>query len=482
MQFSIIFKFIGLLLMLFSFSQLPPILIDLLYQQQEVSVFLITFAITFLTGFVVWSKYKSSKERIRIREGVLLVVSSWLVLSIFATLPFMLTESLKMSLTNAFFESVSGLSTTGGTVISNLDELPKAILYYRQQLQWIGGMGIIVFAVAILPMIGVGGAELFHDDVNSISQERLTPKLAQTAKSLWFIYLGLTLACIVAYFFAGMNWFDAISHSFSTIAIGGFSTHNASIGYFDSVNVEIVSMIFMILSGVNFSLHFVALQNKKISSYLADSEFKIYILMLTFLIIITAIVLIINNSYPDIPSSIRHGAFQVISFVTTTGFISGDIGPWPVVLPALLMIFSCVGGCAGSTAGGIKVVRILLMFKLGAKEIKKIIHPSAQINIKLNKNQVPTKVLISVWGFFALYIAIFIFIMLLLMFSGLDQVTSFSATAANINNLGQALGDASQNYKNINDFSKWVLSFAMLLGRLEILALLAILHRSFWRY
>ncbi len=482
MQVAAIFKFIGLLLIIFSFSQLPPIVVDLIYQQQQALIFLVTFFITFISGIICYLPFKNNKATIRTKEGIILVVSFWTILSLFATIPFMFVDGLNIGFSSAFFEAISGLSTTGATIINNLDELPKSILYYRQQLQWLGGMGIVVLAVAILPMFGVGSMELFHAEASSISKDRATPKLAQTAKMLWFIYITLTAVCAVAYFLAGMDIFDAIMHSFSTIAIGGFSTHDDSIAYFNSANIEMVAVIFMVLAGINFSLHFMAIHDKKISTYFDDSEFKAYIGTLILLIVVVSFVLIFHHYYNTAATSIRHSVFQAVSIMTTTGFSSQNFSLWPSALPALLIFASFIGACAGSTGGGIKVVRVLLMFKLASREMKQLIHPSAQVNIKLNKRKVKGKILMSVWGFFSLYVISFSVVMVLLMFSGLDQVTSFSATAASLNNLGPGLGEVANNYSSISDFAKWVLSFAMLLGRLEILTLLVLFHRTFWRF
>jgi trk system potassium uptake protein TrkH len=482
MQFSIVFKTIGVLLMLFSLTQLPPILVDLIYAEQQYLDFLITLLLTLGSGLFLWLKFKNTKEKFRIREGILVVVSFWFVLSLFATIPFLLSDALQMSFSDAFFESMSGLSTTGATVISELDNLPKAILYYRQQLQWLGGMGIIVLALAVLPMLGVSGMELYHAESSGISKDRLTPKLTQTAKVLWLIYIGFTIACALGYYLAGMSAFDAIGHSYATVAIGGFSTHDASIGYFDSVAVEAVAVVFMFLAGINFSLHFFVWRQNHINHYYHDSEFKTYVIFLSFLTVVVSLYLINMGQYQSIFESLRYGIFQSVSMATTTGFASTNFSMWVFMLPVLLIFSSFVGACAGSTGGGIKVVRVLLMFKLAAKEIKKFIHPNAQINIKLNKRSVAENTLVSVWGFFSLYVIAFIFIMVALMFTGLDQVSSFSATAASINNLGPALGEVATNYSGISDSAKWILSFSMLLGRLEILTLMALLHKAFWRF
>ncbi|RUM80216.1 MAG: potassium transporter [Candidatus Thioglobus sp.] len=482
MQFSIVFKTIGLLLMVFSLTQLPPLLVDFIYQQNEAQSFITAFLLTLLSGFILWVPFRNTKKDFRIREGVLVVVSFWFVLSLFATIPFLLSESLRMSFSDAFFESMSGLTTTGATVLAGLDDLPKAILYYRQQLQWLGGMGIIVLAVAILPMLGVGGMELYHAESSGISKERLTPKLTQTAKALWKIYISFTIVCALGYYLAGMDAFDAIGHSYSTVAIGGFSTHDASIGYFNSSAIESVAIIFMFLAGINFSLHFFVWQKKNAFAYSQDSEFKTYLFILLSTTIVVGAYLFDSGYYPSVSESARQALFQTVSIATTTGFASTDYSQWPFILPMLLIFASFIGACAGSTGGGIKVVRVLLMFKLAMKEIKKFIHPNAHINIKLNQRSVAEKTLVSVWGFFSLYVIAFIIILIALMFTGLDQITAFSATAASINNLGPGLGEVAANYGGISDSAKWILSFSMLLGRLEILTLMALLHKAFWRF
>ena len=484
MQLGVVSKTIGILLMLFSFTQIPPILIDFIGGGGgEFLTFSLSFVITFLGGFFIWRPFMSVKQDFRLREGVLIVVCFWVVLSLFATLPFLLTDTIPdLGFSAAFFESMSGLTTTGATVLTNLDELPQSILYYRQQLQWLGGMGIIVLAVAILPLLGVGGMELYHAESSGISKDRLTPKLRQTAIALWKIYLSLTLLCALAYFLSGMSLFDAISHSFSTVAIGGFSTHDASIAYFNSSAIEAVACVFMLLAGINFSLHFVAWNNRSLTNYWKDSEFKAYLVMLSLFFLVVFGALSLNNEYQSHWTALRHGVFQTISMATTTGFTSQNFSQWPSVVPVFLILVSFVGACVGSTGGGIKVVRVLLMFWLGMKEIKQFIHPNAQINIKLNRSTVGHKTLVSIFGFFSLYIISFVLILVLLMFTGMDQVSSFSATAATMNNLGPGLGEVANNYGSLGDASKWILSMSMLFGRLEVLTLIALFHKAFWRY
>ena len=482
MQLSIVAKTLGLLLIVFSLAQVPPIIVDLIYSEGEYLTFLFSFALTVLGGLFLWWPFRNTKKDFRLREGVLIVVCFWIVLSLFGTLPFLITQSISnLSFSNAFFESMSGLTTTGATVLSQLDELPKSILFYRQQLQWLGGMGIIVLAVAVLPLIGVGGMELYHAESSGIAKDRLTPKLRNTAIALWKIYLALTILCALAYFASGMSGFDAISHSFSTVAIGGFSTHDGSIGYFNSISIEMIAIFFMFLAGINFSLHFVAWNNRSLVDYIKDSEFKTYTMVLVSSSIIVIIALSLNSEYNSMSETIRHSLFQTVSIATTTGFSSQNYSSWPAAIPVFLIMMSFIGACVGSTGGGIKVVRVLVMFRLGMKEINKFIRPNAQVSVKLNKSSINEKALVSVLGFFSLYAISFIFIMMLLMFTGVDQVTAYSATAATMNNLGPGLGEVSQNYSSLDDIAKWILSFSMLIGRLEVLTIIAIFHKAFWR-
>ncbi len=482
MQLSIVAKTIGLLLMVFSFAQVPPIIVDLIYAEGEYFSFLLSFVLTVLGGLILWWPFKDTKKDFRLREGVLIVVCFWIVLSLFGTLPFLITDSISnLSFSEAFFESMSGLTTTGATVLSQLDDLPKSILFYRQQLQWLGGMGIIVLAIAVLPLLGVGGMELYHAESSGIAKDRLTPKLKNTAIALWKIYVSLTVLCALGYFVSGMSIFDAVSHSFSTVAIGGFSTHDASIGYFNSISIEMVAMFFMFLAGINFSLHFLAWNNKSLIDYIKDSEFKTYAMVLVVSSVIVIIALGINSEYSSSIETIRHSLFHTISIATTTGFTSQNYSSWPAAIPVFLIMMSFIGACVGSTGGGIKVIRILVMFRLGMKEIHKFIRPNAQVSVKLNGASINEKALVSVLGFFSLYAITFFLILMLLMFAGLDQVTAYSATAATMNNLGPGLGEVAQNYGSLGETAKWILSFSMLVGRLEVLTIIAIFHKAFWR-
>ncbi|MCW8934961.1 MAG: TrkH family potassium uptake protein [Gammaproteobacteria bacterium] len=482
MHFTVIQRISGILIMLFSFTLLPPIIIDFIYQENAADAFFTAYIVLLATGFVLWLPVKNSKKDLRLRDGFIVVVLFWFILSIAGTLPLILYEQLDISITDAFFESVSGLTTTGATVITNLDSLPHSILFYRQELQWLGGMGIIVLAVAVLPMLGIGGMQLYKAETpGPIKDRKLTPRITETAKALWYIYLTLTVMCALAYWFAGMNIFDAVTHSFSTVAIGGFSTHDASLGYFDEVGIKIVAIIFMFLGGVNFALHFLAFRSWSFRSYLKDAEFKVYFQVLLFVSIIAVVFLQFTDATDSYSESLLLGVFHVVSIGTTTGFATTEFHLWPSFLPVLLLFTSFIGGCAGSTGGGLKVIRVILLLKQGMREMTRLIHPKAVILVKIGTKPVADSIIDAVWGFFAIYVLVFVIMMLLLMASGLDQITSFSAVAATLNNLGPGLGKVASNYASINDFAKWVLSFGMLLGRLEIFTLLVLLTPAFWR-
>lgn len=483
MQLTAIQRILGLLLMLFSTTMLPPSLVSAIYGDGFHLSFLQAFALTFATGIIMWLPVHRIRKELRLRDGFVVVVLFWTVLGLFGALPFVIGAEPNLSITDAVFESISGLTTTGATVITGLDSLPHSLLFYRQQLQWLGGMGIIVLAVAILPMLGIGGMQLYRAETpGPMKDNKLTPRITETAKALWYIYLGLTVSCTVAYWLAGMSFFDAVGHAFSTVAIGGFSTHDASMGYFQNMPlIELIAIIFMLLSGINFALHFLAWRGMNLTPYLHDAEFKTYITVLGIISVITTFYLHMNATFDDFSHSLLHGVFQVVSIGTTTGFTTSNYALWPGFLPVLLLFASFIGGCAGSTGGGMKVIRFLLLLKQGMREINRLVHPNAVIPIKIGGKPLPERVIDSVWGFFATYVAIFSLILLLLMFSGLDQVTAFSAVAATMNNLGPGLGDVALNYASLPAIAKWGLCFAMLLGRLEIFTLLVLLTPAFWR-
>ena len=473
-------RILGLLLMLFSLTMLPPIGVSLIFGDGQIPLFGAAAFLIFGAGMLSWLPAKRQKKDLRIRDGFVITVLFWLVLGSAGSVPLALSDQLNLSVTDAVFESISGLTTTGATVIIGLDDLPKSILFYRQQLQWLGGMGIVVLAVAILPMLGIGGMQLYRAETpGPVKDSKLSPRIAETAKALWLIYLSLTAACTVAYWISGMDLFDAICHAFSTIAIGGFSPHDASIGYFDSVTIESVAIIFMIISGMNFSLHFIAWHNNSVRHYLHDPEWKSYLLFLFTLSMLVSLVLVDSNTYA-VNEAFRKGIFETVSIATTTGFTTSDFVTWPTFIPFLLLMSAFIGACAGSTGGGIKIIRLLLLYKQGSREIKRLIHPNAVIPIKIGKKPVNSRVIDAVWGFLAAYVLIFAILMLICMALGEDPITAYSAVGACLNNLGPGLGEASLNYASLSDETKYVLSFAMLLGRLELFTLLVVLSPSFW--
>ena len=483
MQFFVIQRILGILLMVFSFTMVPPIIVSIIYLDGAFEPFFDAFAVTLITGIVAWLPVKNYKNELRLRDGFLIVVLFWTVLASFGAIPFVLSTQIDISITDAIFESLSGLTTTGATVIVGLDNLPESILYYRQQLQWLGGMGIIVLAVAIMPLLGIGGMQLYKAETpGPMKDNKLTPRITETAKALWYIYLTLTIACAVAYWIAGMNTFDAIGHSFSTIAIGGFSTHDASMGFFNETPmVEVVAIIFMLLSGVNFSLHFLSWRSRSLKAYFLDSEFKIYISLLLIITLISSVYLYYTNFFIAPERAFLHGMFQAVSIGTTTGFTTYEYYNWPGFLPILLLFTSFIGACAGSTGGGMKMIRFLLLLKQGMREVKRLIHPNAVFVIKIGGKPLSDRIIQAVWGFFSAYVAAFVIILLALMLTGLDQISAFSATAASMNNLGPGLNEVGSNYASVSDAGKWILCFAMLLGRLEIFTLLVLLTPAFWR-
>nr|VFJ72980.1 MAG: trk system potassium uptake protein TrkH [Candidatus Kentron sp. FM]VFJ73434.1 MAG: trk system potassium uptake protein TrkH [Candidatus Kentron sp. FM]VFK20278.1 MAG: trk system potassium uptake protein TrkH [Candidatus Kentron sp. FM] len=482
MRFAVVLKILGLLLTVFSITMLPPTLVSIWYADGAAQSFLMAFLLIFCLGIVFWFPVRRIHQELRLRDGFVIVLLFWVSLTLSGAIPFMLATDPNMSLTNSFFESVSGLTTTGATVMTGIDHLPPSIQFYRQLLQWLGGMGVIVLAVAILPMLGIGGMQLYRAETpGPVKDSKLTPRITETAKALWYIYLGLTIFCTLGYWIAGMSFFDAVCHSFATISIGGFSTHDASLGYFDNPLIEMIAVLFMTIAGINFSLHFAAWRGGNLNPYRKDSEARTFIGLLLGISAITSGYLYFSGTFETIGSALRNGLFQAVSITTTTGFTTAGYNAWPSFLPVLLLFASFIGGCAGSTGGGLKVIRVMLLFKQGMREIVRLIHPNALVPIKIGTTVLPQRVVDAIWGFLGWYVAAFASTLLALMATGLDQVTAFSAVAACINNMGPGLGDVSAHFNTISDTAKWILCLAMLLGRLEIFTLLVILSPSFWR-
>lgn len=482
MQFKNIIRILGLLVALLSVTMLPPAFVSMIYRDGGGVAFLMSFVICLVAGLLAWYPNRNEKGDLRAREGFLIVVLFWTVLASFSAFPLLLLERPSLTVADAFFESFSGLTTTGATILTHIEGLPHAMLWYRQQLQWLGGMGIIVLAVAVLPMLGIGGMQLYRAETpGPVKDSKMTPRIADTAKHLWYIYLSLTVACSISYWAAGMSVFDAISHAFSTIAIGGFSTHDLSMGYFDSPLINFVCVFFLLIAGVNFALHFTVLHSKSLRAYFYDPEFKVFIAIQLVLTLICFSVLMSVGVYQNGFDALDQALFQAVSISTTAGFATTSFADWPTLLPILLIFSSFIGGCAGSTGGGMKVVRVVLLYLQGLRELNKLVHPKAIFTIKLGHKALPNRVVEAIWGFFSAYAAVFVICMLALLAAGVDDITAFTAVAACLNNLGPGLGDVAANFSSLSDFSKWVLISAMLFGRLEIFTLLVLFTPAFWR-
>ncbi|WP_353982242.1 TrkH family potassium uptake protein [Salinicola endophyticus] len=481
MNLFVTLRIVGLLLMLFSLTMVPPMVIARIFHDGNWHAFAIGMAISVVTGALIYWPNRRARRELRTRDGFIITVLFWGVLGLFGTVPFMVSEAPAMSFTDAVFESFSGLTTTGATVLHGIDQLPASIRFYRQQLQWLGGMGIVVLAVAILPTLGIGGMQLYRTEIpGPLKDSKLTPRITETAKALWYIYVILTVVCALAYWLAGMDWFDAIGHSFSTIAVGGFSTHDASMAYFDSATIELICVLFMIVSSISFGLHFAVWREKRLLQYIRDPEFCFFVSFLGLLVLITVVTLFATGTYHD-ATGLRHGLFEAVSVATTSGFSVADFTLWPGVLPIMLFMAAFVGACSGSAGGGMKVIRILLILKQGIREIHRLIHPNAVFAVKVGKMRISEGVAEAVWGFFSVYLMLFVLMLLALSATGLDQITAWSAVGSALNNLGPGLGAVSTDYGDIPDLAKWILVLAMMLGRLEIFTVLVLFTPAFWR-
>jgi len=482
MNIAVVQRILGLLLMLFSLTMLPPIGVSFLYQDGNWQPFIDAFMIVFASGFVIWWPSRKVQRELRLRDAFVVVASFWVVLGLAGAVPLVVAETPQMDFTEAMFEAVSGFTTTGATVLVGLESLPKSILYYRQQIQWLGGMGIVILAVALVPVLGVGGMSLYKAETpGPIKDEKLTPRITQTAKALWLIYVGLTAICAVSLWLAGMSAFDAIGHSFAALSTGGFSTYDDSVAHFDSMTISLILAFFMYLGGANFGLHFMLFRNRNLSGYRRDSEFRAYTAILLSLSAFVIVMLMITGTYDSWVDALHHGLFQVVSMQTSTGLKTANFSAWPSALPVVIMLATFIGGCAGSSGGGIKVMRWLLVGKQAAREFKRLVHPSGEFAVKLRGKPVPLRVIDAVWGYFTIYLVLFGLLMVLLMLTGVDQVTAWSAIATCMNNTGPALGDAAHNFQGFSVLGKWICTLAMLFGRLEIFTLLILFTPTFWR-
>ncbi len=480
MRYKPLFRIIGFFLVFHSLGLLPPIFISLFYSDGHILDFFYPLLFSLFMGLSLWYPNRNDSTELLRHEGFLIVASFWFILTIVSALPFIIGPHL--GFIDSFFEAASAFTTTGATILTGLDLLPRSILFYRQELQWLGGMGIIVLAVAILPILRMGGMQLYRAETpGPMKEEKLTPRIAQTTQIFWFIYLLMTSLCAVSYWLAGMSPYDAVSHSMSTISTGGFSTHDASIGYFNSLPIELITVFFMYVGAINFSIHYLAIFKNDFSNYFSNPEVKVFNIIVLGTVFIISLKLLYDNIYPSYTEALRHSLFTTVSVITSTGYATENFSLWPPFVFTLLFFISFIGGCSGSTAGGIKVIRFILLIKQGYREILRLIHPAAIYPLKIKDHIYQDSITNGVWGFFALYIAVFSIAMLAIMASGVDQVTAFSAVASAINNLGPGLGEISSSFQILSDGNKLILAFCMLLGRLELFTILILITPAFWR-
>jgi trk system potassium uptake protein TrkH len=473
---------LGLVAMAMSLSYILPLCVSLSTGDGITTVFAVSLAANFTVGFLLWFATRRARRELQLREGILFIALVWTGGALFAALPLLM--ALGLSFTDAYFEAMSALTATGATLLSGLDDLEPSLNVWRAELQWIGGMGVIVLVVAVLPMIGVGGRQITKAEIpGPMKDDQLTPRMTQTAKGLWIVYFALTLACFAAYKAAGMDWLDALIHSFTTLSLGGFSSHDASIGYYDSLTIELVAILFMTLAGINFATHFRVWQSRSLAAAKADSELPYYLFVLAFSVVLISIFLWHEGVYTDYPTALRHAAFNTVSVATNTGYATVDYAQWPVFAPLWLMFLGTFAACSGSAGGGIKMIRAIILYRQMARELNKLAHPNAITPLKIQNRVVPNQVVFAVLAFFFAWLATLVLTTLILTLSGLDLLTAFSASVAALNNIGPGLHEIgpAANFSILSDFQTWVCSIAMLLGRLELLTVLVIFTPAFWR-
>ena len=478
-----VLEVLSVVVVVFALAMLLPLGVSFLYDDAARHAYGKGVAVTFASGAALWIATRGNRAELQPRDGFLLVALVWTVLPAFATLP-LLIHFPELSFTDAYFEAVAAVTTTGSTLLSGLDKLPPSINFWRCELQWLGGMGIIVLAVAILPLLGVGGSQIMKAETpGPMKDTKLTPRITETAKGLWLVYGIMTLACALAFKAVGMTWFDAVVHSFSTMSLGGFSSHDASFGFFDSPAVEATAIFFMLLGGINFGTHFLAFRKLSFAPYRSDPEAGAYLMLLALSVLGVAYFLLANHVYTSFGTALRHSAFNVISFATTTGFSGTDFNQWPIFAPVWMLFLCCFATCSGSTGGGIKMIRAELMVRQALRELMSIIHPRAYLPVKVSGQRVENNIIFAVLAFMLIWGGSVIAVTMLMAASGLDIVTAFSAAIVCITNTGPGLNQIgpATNYAVLNDFQTWVCTVAMLVGRLELFTLFVVVTPAFWR-
>ncbi len=472
----------AMVMMVFAVTMLAPLVTAVWGLDPALWSFVISALATFVLGALLWLTTRRFKRELKTRDGLMLVALTWVALPAVAGFP--LWHYLPINFTDAYFEATSGLTTTGGTVLSGLEFLPRSINLWRHLLSWLGGMGIIVLAVAILPMLGVGGMQIYRAEMpGPMKDSKLTPRIGQTAKLLWTVYAGLTLACVMCLKAAGMNWFDAVCHGFSALSLGGFSTYDASIGHFNSLPIELVLTVFQVLAAINFATHYLAWSQRGVRAYFKDAEAQAILGVLLVSCIGLAVFLTITGSYPDFPTALRHATFNVVSIAVDSGLHTQDYSRWPTFAPMWMIFLSCIVASSGSTGGGIKMIRTLVLSKQANRELNQLVHPNMVRPLKVGGSIIANRVVFAVLAFVFLYFMSMVMLIFVQLASGLDFLTALSAIIACINNAGPGLGlvGPSSNYGVLTDFQTWVCSAAMLLGRLEVFTILVLFTPTFWR-
>jgi trk system potassium uptake protein TrkH len=481
MRLLAILRILGVIVGLTSLTKLPSAILAVVLDEPTAQAYFASFLLSALIGLLLYWPNRRVHYDLRLRDGFLIVTFTWVAASLVSALPLWLGPP-NLSFADAVFEATSGLTTTGATVINGLDALPKSVLLYRQVLQFLGGMGIVILAVAILPMLKVGGTQLFRAETTGPSRDsKLTPRIAETAKALWLVYLGLTTLCTLSFWVAGMNLFDAVCHAMSTVSTGGFSTYDAGFEQWRSPLLELVAIVFMVLGGINFGIHFAAWRSASMGAYYSDSELRAFLRILAAASVLVTAVLWFGGDYGTLSESLRRAVFQVVSIMTTTGFTAPGFDQWSGIAPLVLMIVAVIGGCSGSTVGGLKVARVMMVVRQGLREVRQLVHPKGQFLVKMGGRRVSESVVLSVSGFITLWMCCFMAIMLGMSASGLDLLSAFGATVATLSNAGPGLGTVAYSFADASPSAVWLGSFSMLLGRLEVFSVLVLLTPAFWR-
>jgi trk system potassium uptake protein len=474
---------LGLIAMVMSLWHLLPLAISVGLADGAAREFTVSMALNCTAGYILWLSTKRFRRELKPRDGIALVVFAWVGGAAFATVPLLLSIP-GLSFTDAYFEAMAGLTASGGTVLTGLDYLPASVNIWRAELQWLGGLGVLVLVVAILPMLGLGGRQIYRAEIpGPMKDSRLTPRIKETAKALWTVYTVLTGLCILAYAAAGMSWIDAVVHAFSTMGLGGFSSHDASIGYFDSPAIEAVAIVFMIIAGVNFATHFLAWRERGLSPYRRDPEVMSFLFITLLSIAMISLYLWLNGVYPDLATTIRFAAFNTVSLATTTGYSTDDYGLWPFFAPLWLLFLGSFATCSGSTGGGIKMIRAIVLYRQIYRDMVRMLHPNAIVPVKVAGQRVAGRVIVGVLAYFFVWIATLVIATLLLAASGLNVITSLSAAAASLSNIGPGLHEVgpASNFSGLSDLQTWICTVVMLLGRLELFTVLVIFTPAFWR-